>query len=110
MKLDKRKTLNQIRGETAICVDGQNHNLCLTLGALAEIEDALGGGSFEKLQERLKSPSISDVLIILHALLRGGGSAITLELLKASDVDVHKATKAIAKAFGSIEVNDDPVF
>jgi len=91
--------INPARGEDKICINGEDHKLCLTLGALAEIESALGGGSLEALQERLKSPRISDLLIILHALLRGGGAALTLEALKASNVDIGEAANAIANAF-----------
>ena len=98
--------INQARGEDKICVNGQEHKLCLTLGALAEIENALGGGSLKALQKRLKSPRISDLLTILHALLRGGGGALTLEALKASDVDIGEAASAIAKAFQVLSHDD----
>lgn len=105
--MSNSELINQPRGEAVLCVDGKNHKLCLTLGALAELESTLGGGNLEKLQQRLKQPKVSDMLLILHALLRGGGSALTLEALKASDVDLGKAAKAIGDAFNVIGVGDD---
>ena len=99
--------LNHKRGEESITIDGQDHTLCLTLGALAELEETLGQGSLAALQERLKSPRIHDVLLILHALLRGGGAGLTLEVLKASNVDFGQATRAIAAAFRNINTSTE---
>lgn len=85
-------------GETEITINGKTYPLRLTLGALAEIEEAFGG-DFAALSERLKEPRIADLLLVLYALVRGGGAEMTLELLKASDVDFNAAAKAIGKAF-----------
>ncbi len=87
--------------DAEITINGEPHKLRLTLGALAQIEDALGG-DFDALQARLKSPRISDVIIILHALLAGGGAGLSLQLLKASDVDLAQAARAIAIAFQAL--------
>ena len=81
-----------------ILINGETHKLRLTLGALAQIEERLGG-DFEALQERLKSPRVSDIIVILHALLMGGGGALSLSVLKASDLDLGDAARAIATAF-----------
>jgi len=35
----------------------------------------------------------------LHRLLMGGGSLLTLEALRASDLDITDAARAIAKTF-----------
>jgi len=90
------------RGDVRLTINGEEKNLRLTLGALAEIEERLGGGSLELLQERLKTPRVTDIILILHALLGGGGAALTLEALKASDVNLNEAAAAIAKAFESL--------
>ena len=89
-------------GETEITINDEKHKLRLTLGALAEMEEALGG-DFASLSERLKSPRVADLLIVLHALLVGGGAKLTLELLKASDVDFAAAAEAIGKAFRAFD-------
>jgi len=101
------QTVNRARGESVITINGETHRLCLTLGALAEIEAALGGGSLEKLQARLRNPSLADILAILHALLRGGGAGLTLEALKMSDVDLTGAIAAIADAFRVLPDNGE---
>jgi len=90
------------RGDARITINGEQKTLRLTLGALADIEDALGGGDFEALKARLKRPRISDLILILHALLGGGGTPLAIEALKASDIDLPEAARAIAKAFESL--------
>jgi len=90
-----------------IIINGETHKLKLTLGALADIEAALGG-DFDALQERLKRPRISDVLVILHALLAGGGSNLTLAALKASEIDIAAASRAIAGAFEALNAPAPP--
>lgn len=90
-------------GETIIVINGEPRALRLTLGALAEIEQTIGGGDFETLRERLKAPSAGDLLLILHALMVGGGERLTVDLLKASDIDFRAAARAIGKAFRGLE-------
>lgn len=90
------------RGETWLTVNGEQHRLCLTLGALADIETAMGAANLSNLQDRLKNPSLKDVLLILHALLGGGGSSLTFEALRASDVDIGAAVRAISAAFKAL--------
>ena len=96
------------RGDVRIKINGEAKTLRLTLGALADIEEALGGGDFEALQARLKKPRVADIIMILHALLTGGGAPIALEALKASDVDLAEAARAIAKAFESLGGDETP--
>ena len=62
-------------GEVAIWLDGQRHVAKLTLGALAELEEALETGSLIDLVERFESGRFStrDVLGLIVAGLRGGG-------------------------------------
>lgn len=82
-----------------ILINGEKHPLRLTLGALATIEKAVGDGDFEKLTARLQRPSVSDLILILHALVGGGGKDIAIEVLRASDVDLGLAASAISEAF-----------
>ena len=96
------------RGDTRLTINGEEKTLRLTLGALAVIEEHLGGGDLAALQARLKTPRISDILFILHTLLTGGGAALTLEALKASDIDLTQATQAIAKAFEALGGEEGP--
>ncbi len=87
--------MNRARGETELSVDGREARLCLTLGALAEIEDAFGSQSFSDLQRRLAALSASDLRVVLMALLRGGDEDPAL----AERAAPGPAAKAIAEAF-----------
>lgn len=66
---------NPQAGEVALWIDGQRHVLKLTLGALAELEAALGADSLVALVERFEGAEFSsrDVLALIVAGLRGGG-------------------------------------
>lgn len=88
--------------ETELVINGKTYILRLTLGALAEIENALGG-DFSAVSERFKNPRIADLMVVLYALLRGGGAEMTLDLLKASDLDFEAAAKAIGAAFRALD-------
>jgi hypothetical protein len=70
---------NAQRGEIAAIIDGEEKVLCLTLGALAELEARLGGGDLMGLGERFAAGRVSarDLIVILGAGLRGGGNAVT---------------------------------
>lgn len=67
------------RGEIAAVIGGEEKVLCLTLGALAELEARLGAGDLVGLAERFAAGRVSarDLTAILGAGLRGGGNAIT---------------------------------
>lgn len=89
-------------GDADILIEGKPYRLRLTLGALAHLEAEIGGGDFEALRERLKRPSAGDLLLILHALIAGGGEAMALDFLEASDVDFADAARAVGKAFNAL--------
>ena len=67
--------VNRHRGEIAANMGGAERRLCLTLGALAELEAALGAGDLSALAERFGQGrfSANDLITILHAGLKGGG-------------------------------------
>ncbi len=60
---------------------GKTYTLCLTLGALAELEQAYGGIDLIALAERFETGRISatDAIRIIGAGLRGGGNAVSDE-------------------------------
>jgi hypothetical protein len=89
-------------GDVDIEIGGEKLRLRLTLGALAHMEEAIGGGDLSRLFERLKAPGAGDLLHLLHALLLGGGHALTLKMLKESDVDIAEAGRAIALAMKAL--------
>ena len=66
---------NLHRGEISAELDGRQWTLCLTLGALAELEAAYDGADLLQLAERFSKGRIaaSDAIRILGAGLRGAG-------------------------------------
>ncbi len=71
--------VNRHRGEINAILDGQSFALCLTLGALAEIEAQLGGVDILALAQRFESGGIGaqDAICIIGAALRGAGNEIS---------------------------------
>jgi Phage tail tube protein, GTA-gp10 len=69
---------NLHRGEIEACLDGRPYTLCLTLGALAELEHAFGHEDMLALAERFQSGRLSarDAQRIIGAGLRGAGHDI----------------------------------
>ena len=72
-------TANRRRGEIAAELDGRPHRLCLTLGALAELEAAYAADDLGALVERFSRGRLSalDMIRIIGAGLRGGGSDVS---------------------------------
>ena len=92
---------NGIRGEARAVLAGVERTLCLTLGALAEIETALGTRGFAELAERMRSLSARDLVAVLAALLRGGGEPETAQTLSRAAIDPKEAAEAVARAFSA---------
>jgi hypothetical protein len=69
---------NRVRGEVEAMINGERRILCMTLGALAELETAFGVDNIGDLAGRFSGGRIStrDVMAILAAGLRGGGNVI----------------------------------
>lgn len=67
---------NRRRGEIEAMLDGERRILCLTLGALAELETAFAIGNLNELGARFSQGGISarDIIRIVGAGLRGGGN------------------------------------
>ncbi|ATQ67149.1 MULTISPECIES: gene transfer agent family protein [Methylosinus] len=102
---------NARRGEVEATLDGQNFCLCLTLGALAELESAFGASDLVSLAERFDQRRLSsrDLLRIIACGLRGGGHAASDEEVGRMKVDgglaeyARIAAALIAATFGEGE-------
>lgn len=94
-----RELHNHARGEVIIEIDGRAVRLCLTLGALAELEAAFDVVSLAELGERLAHLTAADLLTVLAALARGGGDAMSVAELAAANIDPKAAAFAVAEAF-----------
>ncbi|MBK3402447.1 gene transfer agent family protein [Methylorubrum populi] len=69
---------NRRRGEVPLTLGQERYTLCLTLGALAELEDALKADDLAGLVERFAGGRLAarDVIALLGAALRCGGHAL----------------------------------
>lgn len=76
---------NHRRGEIDAVLDGRTYQLCLTLGALAELESSFGDEDMLALARRFENGRISsrDACRIIGAGLRGAGNDV-------SDADVGR--------------------
>lgn len=100
--------VNPWAGEVEVVLNGQALVAKLTLGALAELEEALDAGTLLDLVERFEQGRFSarDVLALLLAGLRGGGWAGTAEDLRHGDIEggafgaARVAAELLARAFG----------
>ena len=76
---------NARRGEIEACLNGKTWKLCLTLGALAELEQAFGDDDMLALAQRFEKGRLSatEAVRILGAGLRGAGHDISDEEVKS---------------------------
>lgn len=105
---------NRHRGEIDATFDGREYTLCLTLGALAELEDAFGADDLLELTERFQGGRFKarDLTRIIGAGLRGGGHNLTDE--DVSDLRPEGGLTGLARlvtlllsiTFGSSDVQD----
>ena len=98
---------NPWTGEVALVIDGNPRVMKLTLGALAELEQALSVGSLVDLVQRFENGGFSavDVLALIGAGLRGGGTPMTPDELGSARIDggplaaARAAAELLARAF-----------
>lgn len=90
---------NPWRGEVEITIDGVRRTMRLTLGALAELEERLGGDVIA-LVERIEAGRISarDVAALILAGLRGGGWQGDAQALASAEIEGGFAEAARAAA------------
>ncbi len=80
---------NRHRGEIVARLNGREWTLCLTLGALAELESAFEAQDLNALIKRFSSGVLSarEMLEIIAAGLRGGGYQLTKEEVEEMQAD-----------------------
>lgn len=88
---------NPQRGEVEAILDGRARTLCLTLGALAELETTLAAPDLLTLAERFEEGRLSarDAIAIIGAGLRGAGGSETDAEVAAMRLD-GPASQSIA--------------
>lgn len=80
---------NKHRGEIEAELGGREWTLCLTLGALAELEHAYGGEDLLGLAQRFEQGRIgaSDAIRVIGAGLRGAGHGVSDQEVAAMQAD-----------------------
>ncbi len=102
---------NPRRGEIEARLGGRSFTLCLTLGALAELEAAFGADDLQALGRRLGEGRVSarDLLRIIGCGIRGGGVAMNdeeaaaLPMTEGFEPFVDAAVRLLTATFGSGE-------
>lgn len=94
---------NKQRGEVMIQgPEGKEYKLCLTLGAIAQIEDGLGVESLTEIDKVMEKARMRDVLTIFVALLNGGGNKeITSRDMIDWDVSIQELMEVIRQCFSA---------
>jgi hypothetical protein len=107
---------NRRRGEVAATIDGRERTLCLTLGALAELEAAFGVDDLMALAARFESGKLSarDVMKIVGCGLRGAGEEVSDDEVASMRAEGGAAGFALVAAeliratFGAVEASPNP--
>ncbi|MEM7753066.1 MAG: gene transfer agent family protein [Pseudomonadota bacterium] len=98
---------NPWTGEVAVFLNGERRVMCLTLGALAELEAGLEADNLIEMVERFEGGAFSsrDVLAVIVAGLRGGGwtgdvrDLLTAEIEGGAIEAARLAGQLLARAF-----------
>ena len=107
---------NGKRGEIDATLDGKTYRLCLTLGALAELESGFGASDLVALASRFEERRLSarDILRIIGCGLRGAGHDISDDDVAKMKVSeglagyVRIAANLLAATFGDAPAHDAP--
>ena len=88
--------VNRRRGEVGAVLNGRPYRLCLTLGALAELEDALGVDDLASIGARFAKGRVRarDLAHVLAAGLRGGGHEVGVDEVAAMGIEGGVAAQA----------------
>ena len=106
---------NRHRGEIAARLDGRDYTLCLTLGALAEMEAAFAARDLNDIAARFDAGRVSarDLLIVIGCGLRGAGHNLSdaevaaLQGLEGFSCYVPTAAGHLAATFGGTAPGKD---
>lgn len=97
--------VNRRRGEVGAVIDGRERVLCLTLGALAELEDAFAAEDVAALMARFASGRLAarDLIRIIGAGLRGAGDGVRDDEVAAMRIEggMAGAARIVADLLGA---------
>ena len=107
---------NRHRGEVGALIDGRERTLCLTLGALAELEAAFAADDLVALAARFETGKLSarDMARIIGCGLRGGGETVSDDEVLAMKIDggvagfARLAAELLKVTFGGPQEEEPP--
>lgn len=103
---------NAVRGEVKLDVPGAGEfNLCLSLGALAEIETEFGIDDISKVADKLKKPKSRDVATLVCCMVHGGGhDDVTVDDVMKWRVSLPVLMSKVKQAMAATDVDlgDEP--
>ncbi len=94
-------------GRVEFLIGDQPYTLCLTLGALMEIEQALGIDGLNQIGDRLAKPRAKDLVAILGALLRGGGHELSDADVARLPIDLPALADKLVETFTAAGFSED---
>lgn len=94
--------VNRHRGEVEAVLDGRPYAMCLTLGALAELERAFGVENLSALVERLSQGAFTSkqLLAVIGCGLRGAGHVFSDE--EVAEMQCDGGAGGYAKLVGDL--------
>jgi len=97
---------NPQRGERVLAVDGEDYTLRLDFEAIARIENELGEGIGQIIQNRFGSTglSLTDLAVVFREMLRSGGRA-DITLGEAGNLILAAGPKIVGEAIGSVLIS-----
>ncbi len=93
--------VNPYRGEAELVIGGVAYVMRLPLGVLAELEAEMQADSLMDMVQRFETGGFSagDLVLLLKAGLRGGGSDVALDVDGGPIVAAQAAAKLLAVTF-----------
>lgn len=106
---------NRHRGEIDAEFDGKTFTLCLTLGALAELEASFGDQDMLAVAKRFESGRLGarDAIKVLGAGLRGGGHEVSdaqvaaMKCAGGAAGTIAVVAELLSVTFGAADAHDD---
>ena len=92
--------INKQRGEVKIQgPEGEDLKMCSTMGAIVQIEEDLKIESLTGVGELFQNPSMSKMMVLIKALLAGGGNPLTKEAMMTWQLDFEEVMEKITECF-----------
>ena len=100
---------NVRRGEIAAMIDGTPRRLCLTLGSLAELEEAFAASDLAALTTRFSSGRLSarDLMVVIAAGLSEAEEVAAMRFERGVAGAAEIAAKLLEAAFGGGEATGE---